>query len=93
MTPNSYAYVAFSGGPRTCVGEHYAMVVMKLTLAMILQRFRLTVVPNSRIDRLVHVTMQPKFGLPMTLHPPDRQFLAVPVTGNIHDMVQLPPIS
>lgn len=93
MTPNSYAYVAFSAGPRTCVGEQYAMVVMKLALAMILQRFRVMVIPNSRIDRLVHVTMQPKFGMPMILHPQDRQFRAVPVTGNIHDMVRLPAIS
>lgn len=89
MTPGQYDYVPFSAGPRPCVGAGFAMTVIKTVLAMALQRFRFSVVPNSRIDRLVQVTMRPKFGMPMVLQRQDRQFQAARVTGNIHEMVRL----
>jgi hypothetical protein len=44
---------------------HCAMVVMKMTMTLILQRFRLTVVLGSRIKRHVQVTMRPEFDMPM----------------------------
>ncbi len=56
---------------------------------MILQRFRLTVLPESRIDRLVQISMRPKYGMPMIVYRQDRQFQAAPVRGNIHEMVKL----
>lgn len=93
IDPDSYAYVPFSAGPRMCIGYNFAMTALKISLSMILQRFRLTVMPGARIDRNVQVSMRPKHGMPMTLHRQDRQFRAVPVTGNIHDMVLLPSIS
>jgi len=89
ISPSQFEYLPFSAGPRICIGYSFAMAVMKISLSMILQRFRLTVVPGSRIDRLVQVTMRPKFGIPMTIHHQDRQFRSVAVRGNIHEMVKL----
>jgi cytochrome P450 len=89
ISPSQYEYLPFSAGPRACIGYSYAMTVMKIVLSMILQRFRLTVIPGSRIDRLVQITMRPKFGIPMSVHRQDRRFQAVPVRGNIHEMVKL----
>jgi cytochrome P450 len=84
-----YEYLPFSAGPRLCIGYSFAMQALKLSTAMILQRFRLAVVPGTRIDRSVRVTMSPSRGLPMTLHPPDRAFAKAFVRGNVREMVEL----
>ena len=65
------------------------MQALKLSTAMILQRFRFSLVPGTRIDRSVQVTMSPQHGLPMSIHPADRRFEAAPVRGNIREMVDL----
>lgn len=87
IKPTQYEFVPFSAGPRWCIGKPLAMTMMKLTLAMVMQRFRMTVQPGARVDRLVRVTMSPRLGLPMTLMPQDRQFQAMPLTGNVAAMV------
>jgi cytochrome P450 len=84
-----YEYLPFSAGPRLCIGYSFAMQALKLSTAMILQRFRLSVVPGTRIDRTVRVTMSPKQGLPMQVHAADRRFECVPVRGNVLEMVEL----
>ena len=84
-----YEYLPFSAGPRLCIGYSFAMQALKLATAMILQRFRFSVVPGTRIDRRVQVTLSPRHGLPMSIHPQDRRFTAAPVRGNIREMVEL----
>jgi cytochrome P450 len=91
IKPSQYAYLPFSAGPRFCIGRSLAMMMMKVALAMILQRWRLTVVPGARIDRSVKVAMGPLRGLPMSIHKQDHRFQSVRVSGDIHEMVDLPP--
>jgi cytochrome P450 len=87
IKPNQYEFLPFSAGPRWCIGKSLAMNMMKLTLAMIMQRFRWQVRPGARIDRLVRVTMSARRGLPMVLEPQDRRFRAVHITGNVANLV------
>jgi len=87
--PPPYGYVPFGGGPRLCIGYHFSMMVLRITLSMILQRFRLGLVPGARIDRRVAVTLSPRYGMPMIVHKQDRQFTQGIPAGNIHEMVDL----
>ncbi|MEQ8854857.1 cytochrome P450 [Gimesia sp.] len=89
INPNTYEYFPFGAGPRSCLGYTLGMTIIKVSLAMILQSFRLSVIPQTRIDRMVKLTMSPKRGISMYVHRQDRRFEAVPVKGNIHQMVDL----
>jgi cytochrome P450 len=90
VKPDPYEYLPFGAGPRACIGKLFAMREIKVAMAMILSRHRLTVEPNIRIDRRVQVMMSPKHGLPMRIHAHDGPHGAVSVKGNIHEMVELP---
>lgn len=90
IDPNQYEYMPFSAGPRMCIGAMFATQLIKISLAMVLQRFRFQVVPDTRIDRVVRITMQPRHGLPMMILKNDRQFAASEVRGQIREMVTLP---
>jgi hypothetical protein len=87
---DSHAYLPFSAGPRTCIGKALGTVTIQLMVAMILQRFRLSVVPGARIDRTLYVTLAPKYGMPMRVDIQDGRFEAACVRGNVHEMVDLP---
>ncbi len=92
ITPTAYEYNPFSAGPRICIGAGFAMMEIKIILAMLLQRYRLEFVPENPIDRAGTIVMRPKHGMTMRVHKQDRQFDAGvgSVTGNIRDMVNLP---
>jgi len=87
--PSPYAYLPFGGGPRMCIGYAFSMTMLRITLTMILQRYRLSLVPGARIDRKYAVTLSPRYGMPMMVHKQDRQFSKEIPRGNIHDMVDL----
>jgi cytochrome P450 len=69
-----------------CIGWAFAMQELRVVLAMLLQRYRLSLVPGTRID--LTVRMQAKHGLPVRVHAQDRQFRATPVQGNIRNLVE-----
>jgi cytochrome P450 len=89
IDPTQFEYLPFSAGPRACIGAMFALQVLKISLALILQKFRLAVVPGTRVDRLVQITMVPQHGMPMTVFENDRKYAASEVTGQIHEMVTL----
>lgn len=89
IDPSPYEYLPFSAGSRMCIGSTFAMMEIRIVLAMVLQRFRLSVRPNLRIDRRVTLTMSPKGGMPMRVAAQDRRFARVAVRGNIQEMVDL----
>lgn len=91
LDPGPYAYSPFGAGPRTCIGKSFAMLELKVVLCMLLSRFRLELLPEQRVDRVITITMRPKYGLPMRVRRPDRKFLAGArgVRGDLRSMVEM----
>jgi cytochrome P450 len=51
-------YLPFSAGPRSCIGQNFAMLEAKIMLAMIIKRFRFQLVPGQKIIPEILVTMR-----------------------------------
>lgn len=62
-----YAYLPFGGGPRYCIGSHFAMMEAQLILATVSQRYRLTLLPDQVVEPEPLVTLRPRHGLKMRL--------------------------
>jgi cytochrome P450 len=62
-----FAHFPFGGGPRLCIGNHFAMMEAQLVLATIAQRYRLRLVPNHQVEPQALLTLRPRGGLPMRL--------------------------
>jgi cytochrome P450 len=62
-----YAYFPFSGGPRQCIGNNFAMMEAQLLLATLAQRFRPRRLPGHELVPEPLITLRPKGGLPMRL--------------------------
>uniref|UniRef100_A0A1D1YP79 Cytochrome P450 734A6 n=1 Tax=Anthurium amnicola TaxID=1678845 RepID=A0A1D1YP79_9ARAE len=63
------ALLSFSVGPRSCVGQNFALLEAKLVIAMILQRFSFSLSANYRHAPTSLLTLQPQFGLPVVMTP------------------------
>lgn len=46
-----YIYLAFSAGPRSCVGRHFSIIESTIILAMIAQRYVLALKPGTQVRR------------------------------------------
>jgi len=55
-----FAYFPFGGGPRVCIGNHFAMMEAILLLAVVLQRFRVELLPGQRLELKPSVTLRQK---------------------------------
>ena len=54
------AFFPFSGGPRRCIGEGFAMLQLPLVVAMVTQRYRLSLLPARPAEVEAAVTLRPR---------------------------------
>jgi cytochrome P450 len=62
-----YAYLPFGAGPRTCIGNGFAMMEGQLLLATLIQKHRLVLVSGAPIELEPMVTLRPKGGIHMVI--------------------------
>jgi cytochrome P450 len=64
-----FAYFPFGGGPRQCIGNAFALMETQLVLATVAQCCCLRLLPGHPVEPQVRLSLRPRYGLPMTLHP------------------------
>jgi cytochrome P450 len=60
-----FAFIPFAAGHRNCVGSSTAIIELKLAVAMIAQRYELTLAPWQRVEAWAGTTMYPRYGMNM----------------------------
>ncbi len=61
-----FAYFPFGGGPRVCIGNHFATMEAALVLATIAQRFRVEL--TAKVEPIQSVTLRVNGAAPARLH-------------------------
>lgn len=61
------AFMAFGFGPRTCVGLNFAQVEAKITLVMILQKFKFKLATNYVHSPVQVLMVKPQYGVQIIL--------------------------
>ena len=64
-----FAYVPFGAGPNLCIGRDFALLEAVVMVASLASRFRFASVPGRAVEAEPLVTIRPKHGLPMAVHP------------------------
>jgi cytochrome P450 len=62
-----YAYFPFGGGPRACIGSHFAMLEATIAVAVLLQRFRVRSKQSDLPLDTAGITLRPKGAVPIHL--------------------------
>ena len=89
IDPSPYEYLPFGAGPRRCLGATFAMMELKLTLGMLLPRYRLALAPGAPVNISRSPLAAPRNGLPMLLAASGVKIAPQEVRGNIRQLVDL----
>ncbi|CAF1495271.1 unnamed protein product [Rotaria sp. Silwood1] len=60
-------WLPFGAGPRSCIGQNFAMLQAKIMLAAIVRQFHFELVPGQKHVPDVAVTARPKYGIWMRI--------------------------
>ncbi len=61
-----FTFLPFGGGPRVCIGQHYAMLQILMILSELIRRYDFELVPGQTIEARPMVILRPKHGIRMT---------------------------
>ena len=76
---NRHASVPFGGGPRVCIGRHFAMMEIKVVVATVLRHFQVVVDSSDNHEMCARMTMAPRHGLRVHLKRREQNQQAKPV--------------
>lgn len=62
-----HAYLPFGGGPRICIGNHFALMEGHIVLATLAQRVNFELVKRQRIVPEPLITLRPRYGIQMNV--------------------------
>ncbi|MBX9770080.1 MAG: cytochrome P450 [Candidatus Obscuribacterales bacterium] len=63
-----YAFFPFGGGPRTCIGNNFALMEAVLLLVIIMKNYHLELDTTHKVEYQPGVTLKPKTGVKVILH-------------------------
>jgi cytochrome P450 len=66
---HSWSFIPFSGGPRTCIGNSFALVESSILVAQMLNRFEVEVLPCADVKPVAIATMRPSRPVRVVLRP------------------------
>src|ERR1700739_4263796 len=61
-----FTFLPFGGGPRVCIGQHYAMLQILMILSDLIRRYDFELVPGQTIEARPMVILRPTHGIRMT---------------------------
>jgi cytochrome P450 len=64
-----FTYLPFGGGPRVCIGNHYAMLQILMIVSELLRRYDFELTPGQTIQARPMVILRPKHGIRMSFTP------------------------
>jgi cytochrome P450 len=67
--PHRFAYMPFGAGPRICIGAQFALTEACLVLAMMIQRFHVSLADATPVRPVAVIVTQPDHAAPFHLRP------------------------
>jgi cytochrome P450 len=61
-----FTHLPFGGGPRGCIGNHYAMMQILMILSTLLRKYDFELTPGQTIEARPMVILRPKHGIRMS---------------------------
>jgi len=60
-----FTHLPFGGGPRVCIGNHYAMLQILMILSELLRKYDFELLPGQTIEARPMVILRPRYGIRM----------------------------
>ncbi|XP_047545500.1 cytochrome P450 4C1-like [Vanessa atalanta] len=71
---NAFSWLAFSAGPRNCIGQKFAMMEMKVTIASIIKNFVVLPEDVQDIGLCAELILRSDTGVKLKLRPRDKKY-------------------